>query len=68
MLCLAVLLLACGSKENGGTSPKGTTGTSPTNTTGGSPRALDEHCVDRPGDLPRPPTRGLPCELIPPRE
>jgi len=24
-------------------------------------------CVDRPTDLSRPPTEGLPCELLPPR-
>jgi hypothetical protein len=23
-------------------------------------------CLDRPNDVPRPPTGGLPCELIPP--
>jgi hypothetical protein len=23
-------------------------------------------CADHPGSLPRPPTRGLPCELLPP--
>lgn len=23
-------------------------------------------CVDRPGDLPRPPSKELPCELLPP--
>jgi len=23
-------------------------------------------CLDRPDELPRPPTAGLPCELIPP--
>jgi hypothetical protein len=23
-------------------------------------------CFERPGTLPRPPARGLPCELIPP--
>jgi len=26
----------------------------------------DDRCTDRPGALPRPPTRGLPCELLPP--
>jgi hypothetical protein len=24
-------------------------------------------CLERPGDLQRPPRRGLPCELLPPR-
>lgn len=23
-------------------------------------------CLDRPDDLPRPPTNGLPCDLVPP--
>ena len=30
-----------------------------------APEALT-HCIDRPNELPRPPTGQLPCELIPP--
>ncbi|HEY8925111.1 MAG TPA: hypothetical protein VIU64_12075 [Polyangia bacterium] len=32
---------------------------------GGSPGATSA-CLDRPTDLPRPPTGTLPCELLPP--
>lgn len=31
-----------------------------------SPPRPDAACLDRPGVLPRPPQRGLPCELLPP--
>lgn len=32
---------------------------------GANPPALGP-CLDRPADLPRPPSAGLPCELFPP--
>jgi hypothetical protein len=51
-LSLVMLLSACGSKEPNA-----------------NPTGKDDLCserVDRPGALPRPPTRGLPCELLPP--
>lgn|GEM_PF-6905234 len=27
-----------------------------------------EACLDRPGELMRPPVKGLPCDLLPPRK
>jgi hypothetical protein len=30
------------------------------------PPAASQACADGPGALPRPPGRGLPCELLPP--
>lgn len=38
----------------------------PVHTDGGDASALLTPCLDRPTDLPRPPTAGLPCELLPP--
>lgn len=52
-LGMLALLTACGSKEDN---------SQPTP----NPTPADAACVDRPGSLPRPPARGLPCELIPP--
>ena len=49
-LGVVVLLAACGSKSNDAPPPP----------------AADGACLDRPGTLPRPPGRGLPCELLPP--
>ncbi len=50
LLGVVVLLAACGSKSNDAP---------PTPPAEGA-------CLDRPGALPRPPARGLPCELLPP--
>lgn len=49
-LGLVLLLVACSSKRNDTPSPP----------------PVNEACADRPGILPRPPGRGLPCELLPP--
>lgn len=49
-LVLAVLSTACGKDEPLSTPDGGATGA----------------CLDLPTDLPRPPTAGLPCELLPP--
>lgn len=51
----APLLAACDDDANPG---EGSAGTG-----GGAPLAP---CVERPSELPRPPTHGLPCELLPP--
>jgi hypothetical protein len=53
-----VVALACGCSASSG---------KPTMTgTGGQTGAPGVACLDSPTDLPRPPTSGLPCELIPP--
>ena len=56
-LCVPVLA-GC---DDGGDPAPGTAGNG--GSAGGAPLAP---CLERPTDLPRPPTRGLPCELLPP--
>jgi hypothetical protein len=57
-LVLTVLSTACG-KDDPALPPTPDAGETPD---GGAAAA----CLDRPTDLPRPPTDGLPCELLPP--
>ncbi|MDF2696777.1 MAG: hypothetical protein K0S65_5160, partial [Labilithrix sp.] len=68
-------LAACGDDTSKGTAADGGTtnppGTSPTTTPtalpdGATPDAGKRSCLDRPNTLPRSPSSGLPCELIPP--
>jgi hypothetical protein len=49
-IVIAILSAACGKDELAPTPDGGATGA----------------CLDLPTDLPRPPTSGLPCELLPP--
>lgn len=53
VLTVALALVSCGRSKPVGV-PEG-----------GAP-PVGSACLDRPDDLPRPPTVGLPCELIPP--
>jgi hypothetical protein len=55
LLMLLALPIACG--DSGESSKPGGDDDSPTDTA---------NCLDRPGDLPRPPEGRLPCDLIPP--
>lgn len=50
-LALTVLSTACGKDPPPNPTPEG---------------GATSACLDRPTDLPRPPTAGLPCELLPP--
>lgn len=55
-LCAALTGVAC--SNDGGASSGGT---------GGEGSGNAAPCLDRPNQLPRPPQRGLPCDLLPPR-
>jgi hypothetical protein len=68
---LLVLALAssCGNNKPQGAGTGGKPGTGgDTNPGSGGAGGVGplKACVDRPGELPRPPADGLPCELIPP--
>jgi len=55
---LALASVACSNDGNSGTGGSGGSGS------GGSSGVGP--CVERPGELPRPPKSGLPCDLFPP--
>lgn len=62
LLCaLAGAVAACG--DNDGSAPKDAAPADTPADTGPQPVGP---CLDRPTDLPRPPTGALPCELLPP--
>jgi hypothetical protein len=68
LLVLTLVVGACGGGGNG--KPGGDAG-SPIGGSGGVPggggsTGSGTACLDRPGELPRPPAGGLPCDLIPP--
>jgi hypothetical protein len=71
-LVLAVALVgsACSdddkSTSNGGQPPALDSNVVDAGTPDGAAPAPLAACVDRPGDLPRPPGTELPCELLPP--
>jgi len=71
-LCGAAVLLvalasSCGNNKPQGSGTGGHPGAGGTPGTGGAGGAGPlRACVDRPGEVPRPPADGLPCELIPP--
>ncbi len=61
-LALAALFTACDDdgKADNVTGPNNDAGA------GGEHATTREPCLDRPGELQRPPSRGLPCDLLPP--
>ena len=60
-LVLALLSFSCGKDE----AVTGAPGSGGSSGAGGGSGVL-RSCLDRPDELPRPPTGQLPCELIPP--
>ncbi|APR81747.1 Hypothetical protein A7982_07096 [Minicystis rosea] len=73
LLFAAVLVSACGGKEDppkpdGGEIIDAGNETDAGQTDAGPDGSVIGSCdgLDRPTDLPRPPTSGLPCELLPP--
>ena len=66
-LSLAAALAAWSCGGSNGRVPMGTGGTGGAAGAGGGGNVSGgAACVDRPDDLMRPPSGGLPCELIPP--
>ena len=64
-LLLALALGACGDNLAGPKDAGGDDAPVVDATPDAAPTALAP-CLDRPTDLPRPPTGALPCELLPP--
>jgi hypothetical protein len=61
-VALAALFSACDDDvgSSNGTGPSNDAGA------GGEHATMRKPCLDRPGELQRPPSRGLPCDLLPP--
>ncbi|MDQ2646156.1 MAG: hypothetical protein M3020_20250 [Myxococcota bacterium] len=61
-VALAALFTACDDdgRSSNGTGPSNDAGA------GGEHATTRAACLDRPGELQRPPSRGLPCDLLPP--
>lgn len=69
VVLLAALFSACDDDEPGSAAGGGgETGAGGSNDAGsaGAPASTLNPCLDRPGELQRPPSGGLPCELLPP--
>lgn len=62
MLAAAVLFAACGDNKEA----PADAGTEDAPAIVDAPAGALTSCVDRPTDLPRPPTGGLSCDMLPP--
>lgn len=55
-----------GAADTGGRAPSGGTGGNSEAGSGGDQPTTLKPCLDRPGELQRPPNGSLPCDLLPP--